>query len=165
MKEAITLIHCEHVSDRPFQKVVDAFEHAVGVLDSPRLKQIVAASASQGAFEAGIRAAEGPSGFMRLLDIDHGAWMARTGLEAKCRLYIFGNPLIARGMLEHDLAAGLNVPVRAVIYEDRTGKTRFAYDLPSSFMAHLGNPRITAAAKALDEKVAALARDVTGTEA
>jgi hypothetical protein len=66
---------------------------------------------------------------MRFLDIDHGAWLSRIGLPARCKLYILGNPLIARTMLEHDLGVGLNVRVRMMIYEDSaTGKTRPAYE-------------------------------------
>jgi len=48
---------------------------------------------------------------MRFFTPDHSAWMARVGLNARARMYTIGNPLIARTMLEHDLAAGLNVPV------------------------------------------------------
>jgi uncharacterized protein (DUF302 family) len=54
---------------------------------------------------------------MRFLTVDHGAWLARIGLKAKARMYTIGNPLIARTMLEHNIAAGLNVPVRLMIYE------------------------------------------------
>ena len=166
MKDESTLIHCEHVSERPFDEVVAAFEKAVGFLDSEALREIVATSTSADDFEARIRSAKGPSGFMRFLDIDHGAWMARTGLTARCKLYIFGNPLIARTMLEHDIGVGLNVPLRAMIYEDpKTNITRLAYDLPSSLLARLGNPKVTAAARRLDEKLASLARTVTGTKA
>jgi hypothetical protein len=46
-------------------------------------------------------------------------------------MYTIGNPLIARTMLEHSVAAGLNVPIRILIYEDaESGTTRLVYDLP-----------------------------------
>jgi uncharacterized protein (DUF302 family) len=60
---------------------------------------------------------------MRFLTVDDGVWMARVGLNAKARMYTIGYPLIARTMLEHDLAAGLNVPVRLAIYEDAVSRT------------------------------------------
>ena len=119
MIDESTLIHCEYVSERPFDEVVAAFEKAVGFVNSQAFREMVAASTHASDFETGVRSAEGSSGFMRFLDIDHGAWMARTGLTGRCKLYIFGNPLIARTMLEHDLGAGLNVPLRAIIYEIR----------------------------------------------
>jgi len=166
MKDESVLIHCEHVSERAFDEVVSAFEKAVGVADSAAFQKAVAASIDEKDFEKRVQSFEGPSGFMRFLDIDHGAWMTRIGLKTKCKLYILGNPLIARTMLKHNLGVGLNVPVRAMIYEDqKTGKTRLAYDLPSSLMARLGDENVTEAAKKLDEKLEALAKAVTGVDA
>jgi len=161
-----TLVHCEHVSERTFDEVVTAFEKAVGEITSDAFQKVLAASTGAHDFEARVRSFEGESGFMRFLDINHGAWMSHIGVPARCKLYILGNPLIARTMLEHDLGVGLNVPVRMMVYEDSaTGKTRLAYDLPSSLMARLRNQKVAAAAKRLDEKLAALARAVTGVEA
>ncbi len=166
MKDESTLIHCEHVSERAFHEVVTAFEKAVGEITSDAFQKLLAASTGTHDFEARVRSFEGTSGFMRFLDIDHGVWLSRIGLPARCKLYILGNPLIARTMLEHDLGVGLNVPVRMMIYEDpATGKTRLAYDLPSSLMARLSNHKVTAAAKRLDEKLAELATAVTGVKA
>ncbi len=166
MKDESTLIHCEHVSERSFDEVVSAFEKAVGEVTSDAFQKLLAASTDAHDFETRVRSFEGTSGFMRFLDIDHGAWLSRIGLSARCKLYILGNPLIARTMLEHDLGVGLHVPVRIMIYEDpATGKTRLAYDLPSSLMARLHNQKVTAAAHRLDEKLAALAKAATGVEA
>ena len=166
MKDESTLIHCEHVSERSFHEVVTAFEKAVGEITGDAFQKLLAASSGAHDFETRVRSFEGASGFMRFLDIDHGVWLSHVGLPARCKLYILGNPLIARTMLEHDLGVGLNVPVRIMIYEDSaTGKTRLAYDLPSSLMARLHNQKVTAAARRLDEKLAALARAVTGVEA
>ena len=163
MKDESTLIHCEHVTDRAFDEVVAAFEKAVPLIEGDALREIVGAPATTNGFESRVRTLEGPSGFMRFLDIDHGAWLSLIGSPTRCKLYIFGNPLVAHTMLQHDLGVGLNVPVRAMICEDqKTGKTRFAYDLPSSLMARLGNQKVNAAAKHLDEKLAALAKTVMG---
>jgi hypothetical protein len=166
MQDSSTLIHCDYVSDRAFDAVVAAFEAAVGVTDEESFGAALRASTGADDFERRMRAFEGPSGFMRFIRIDHGAWMARVGLSARAKLYILGNPLIARTMLEHDIGAGLNVPVRAMIYEDpRSGACRFAYDLPSSLMARLGNEQLLIAARSLDAKLAALAEAVTGVPA
>ncbi len=166
MKDESTLIHYEHVSERTFDEVVTSFEKAVGEVTIDEFQKSLAASADVHDFETRVRSFEGESGFIRFLGVDHGAWLSHIGLPARCKLYILGNPLIARTMLEHDLGAGLNVPVRMMIYEDSaTGKTRLAYDLPSSLMARLRNQKVTAAAKRLDEKLAALAKAVTEVEA
>jgi len=69
-------------------------------------------------------------------------------------------------MLRHEVAAGLNVPLRIMIYEDPASETtRFAYDLPSSIMSVLGNEEVMDAARKLDDKLIKLAVDVTGSDA
>jgi len=166
MKTTFTVRHNEHVSSRRFEEVVSAFESAVGSVEETGFPALLASSKSAEQFETSIHSREGTSGFMRFLTVDHGAWLARIGLKAKARMYTIGNPLIARTMLEHDIAAALNVPVRLMIYEDAASRTtRLAYDLPSSLMSGLQNEKLAAAAKKLDAKLIALAVHATDAEA
>jgi uncharacterized protein (DUF302 family) len=166
MRTTITVHRNEHVSSRSFEQVVNAFESAVGSVEDTGFPALLTSTKSAEEFETSVHSREGTSGFMRFLTVDHGAWLARIGLNAKARMYTIGNPLIARTMLEHDIAAGLNVPVRLMIYEDPgTQTTRLAYDLPSSLMTGLQNEKVTAAAKKLDAKLIALAIHATGAEA
>jgi len=166
MRTTFTVHHNEHVSSRSFDEVVSAFESAMGSVEDTRFPTLLASTKSAEEFETGVRSREGTSGFMRFLTVDHGAWMARIGLNPKARMYTIGNPLIARTMLEHDIAAGLNVPVRLIIYEDAASRTtRLAYDLPSSLMSGLKNKKVTVAAKKLDAKLIALAIHATGADA
>jgi uncharacterized protein (DUF302 family) len=166
MRTTFTVHHNEHVSSRSFEEVVSAFESAVGSVEDIGFPAFLASTKSAEEFEASVQSRAGSSGFMRFLTVDHGAWMARVGLKAKARMYTIGNPLIARTMLEHDTAAGLNVPVRLMIYEDAVSRTtRLAYDLPSSLMSGLKNEKVTAAAKELDAKLIALAVHATGADA
>jgi uncharacterized protein (DUF302 family) len=158
MIDSFIVQHCEHVCQRCFEDVVAAFEAELGSVEDPAvIPREVAAATSQGDFEARIRAYEGRSGFMRFLTSDHGAWMARVGVQAKIRSYIIGNPLIAQTMITHDPGVGLNVPIRVVIYQTASGETRLAYDLPSSLMSRLKNNEVSAAAIKLDAKLRALA--------
>src|SRR5439155_13754636 len=98
MQDESTLVHCEHVSVRSFDEVVAAFEAAVGTVNSEVFRKVVEASTGPDDFEARMRGSEGPSGFILFFQADHGAWMARVGFKARARLYIVGNPLIARTM-------------------------------------------------------------------
>ncbi len=160
------MCHNEHVSSRSFEEVVSAFESAVGSVEDTGFPELLAETKNSEEFESRIKSHEGSSGFMCFLTVDHGAWLARIGLSAKARMYTIGNPLIARTMLEHDVGAGLNVPVRLIIYEDAASRTaRLAYDLPSSLMSGLQNEQVTAAAKKLDAKLIALAIHATDAEA
>src|SRR5260370_1205703 len=161
MIDAFTAKHYEHVSTRLFEEVVAAFEAAVGSVEDGGFDQAVEGAKGPADFETKIRSREGASGFMRFLTVDHGSWLARIGVNAKARMYTIGNPLIARTMIEHDLGAGLNVPIRLMIYEDASGTVRLAYDLPTSLMSRLHNEDVAAAAGKLDAKLAALAERAT----
>jgi uncharacterized protein (DUF302 family) len=166
MRTTFTVHHNEHVSSRSFEEVVSTFEFAVRSVEDTGFPALLASTKSAEEFESQVKSRESTSGFMRFLTVDHGAWMARVGLNARARMYTIGNPLIARTMLKHDIAAGLNVPVRLMIYEDATSRTtRLAYDLPSSLMSGLQNDNVAAAAKKLDAKLIALAVHATGADA
>jgi uncharacterized protein (DUF302 family) len=81
-------------------------------------------------------------------------------------MYTIGNPLVAITMLRHNIAAGLNLPLRLAIYRDEvSGTTRLIYDQPSGLMSGLANPSLMEAADKLDAKLAALAEQVTGVKA
>lgn len=165
MQRTYTVQHNEHSTTRSFDEVIRAFEAATGSVEGSEWRHLAASEKTVEEFESLVHAQEASSGFMRFLTVDHG-WMARYGSKTRCRMYTLGNPLIAKTMLRHDIAAGLNVPIRLVIYEDgESGATRLAYDLPSSLMSVLENDDITAAARKLDAKLLALAVLVTGSEA
>jgi uncharacterized protein (DUF302 family) len=166
MIDEFTVRHHEHISARSFDEVIATFEAAVGLVEDGGIEDDAEASRSSSDFETRVRSREGASGFMRFLTIDHGAWLARNGLDAKARMYTIGSPLIAWTMIKHDLDAGLNVPIRLMIYEDAGSRTvRLAYDLPSSLMSPLGDEEVAAAARKLDAKLGALAELATGAPA
>jgi uncharacterized protein (DUF302 family) len=165
MKKVYRVQHNEHVARLPFEEVIQAFERAVGSVEAD-FPNLVAMSRDTAEFERLVREREGPSGFMRFFTVDHEAWARLEGMRFRARMYTIGNPLIAMTMLSHEVAAGLNVPLRIMIYEDPgSGTTRFAYDLPSSLMSVLGHEQVMDAARKLDEKLIRLAVDVTGSEA
>src|SRR5580658_4571036 len=147
MQQTYTVQHNEHSTQRGFEEVVRTFEAALGSVEDGALTGIAASSRSAAEFEERVRSREGSSGFMRFLTVDHGGWMSHYGSGARSRMYTIGNPLIAQTMLRHSVAAGLNVPIRLLIYEDiergTTGvTTRLAYDLPSSLMSVLGGDEV-----------------------
>jgi len=165
MIDEFTVRHYEHVSTKSFDEVVAAFEAAVGSIEKQGFQAEVDTTQGTSDFEALMRSHEGSSGFMRFMTTDHGGWLARIGLHFKAKMYTIGNPLIARTMIRHDVGAGLNVPIRLMIYEDTEGKAHLGYDLPSSLMSRLRNEEVTVAARKLDEKLIALAELATGATA
>ncbi|OBJ50136.1 DUF302 domain-containing protein [Mycobacterium sp. 1423905.2] len=102
----------------------------------------------------------GPSGFMLFALIDHGAWIAKAGIDRPALRVILGNPLIAITMLRHDVSAGLFAPVELLLLDDPDGSS-LTYVKPSSLMVIEPNPELHEAAKELDKKLAALAAKVT----
>lgn len=165
MGELSTVEHVEYATSQPFEQVIAAFEAVTGDISGGRFEEELAASKDVEDFERRIHGYEAESGFMRFMMLDHGAWSSLYGAPFKSRLYILGNPLIARTMMKHDLAVGLNVPVRVLIYQAPAGETKLGYDLPSSLMSRLDNAEVTAAARKLDAKLAALAERVMGEKA
>lgn len=163
MEKAIQVTYVEHVSDRTFNAVIKALEAATGSVEIGRYVEEVKTISSRDDFEQVMHTHEGSSGFMRFLTIDHGGWMRKfEGAKLRSVMYTIGNPLIARTMLRHDMAAGLNVPVRIHIYEGSDGQTRVGYYQPSSLMSAFGNEGVTNACRALDGKLAQLAKEVAG---
>ena len=153
--------HIEYVSDRSFDDVVAALEKVTGDVTDGKYGREIGSAKNEQDFEKRARTFEGDSGLMRFLSLNHGDFLTLMGFHAKVRQYTIGNPLLAATMLQHDVGAALNVPVRLVIYEGKDGRTRLGYDRPSSLMDRLGNPELSAAARKLDAKLAALAERVT----
>jgi len=166
MLQDLKVRHFEYETTRSFDDVISAFERVVGTVEGIGWESAQNASKSVAEFESNVKENIGPSGFMRFLTIDHGSWLSLLGQPAKLRMYTIGNPLIAITMLRHNIAAGLNVPLRLAIYWDEaSGTTRLTYDQPSGLMSGIGNPSLMEAAEALDAKLAALAEQVTGAKA
>jgi uncharacterized protein (DUF302 family) len=72
--------------------------------------------------------------------------------------------MIAVTMMQQDIEAGLDVPVRIAIYEHVDGKSRLVFNTPSSLMSALHNKAVRAAAHKLDAKLFALGEAVTGSK-
>ena len=83
----------------------------------------------------------------------------RDGL--KCRRIILGNPVLAITMLEHNLTAGLAVPVELLLLKKKEGVVDLIYQLPSAFIAGLNRDQgfVNALAE-LDRNLESLVRDV-----
>lgn len=165
MITTFTVQHYEHATDRSFEEVVAAFEAATGSVEKGELNTAIQEAKSLSEFETKVRSFEGKSGFMRFLINDHAGWLRHFGRKAKARTYTLGNPLIAWTMLKYDLGAGLNVPIRLMIYEDSAQQVRLVYDLPSSLMSHLGKEELMVSARKLDEKLRLLAERSTAAAA
>ena len=112
-------------------------------------------------YERAVGAYAGPSGFMLFATLDHGGWITKAGIDTRVLRVVIGNPLIAITMMRHDVTAGLFAPVELLLTEEAGGRSALTYVVPSSLMVVEPNPPLLAAARELDDKLAALARAVT----
>jgi len=142
--------------NRPFEEVLKPLHALVG---RAAIDKWSAASPEE--FIEEIKATVGESDFMLFQQIDHGAWLSKFKIKTKLVRRIFGNPLIARTMLEHDHRAGLFVPVELLLLEQEPDLTcSIIYVLPPSLIATATNPALLSSAQVLDAKVEALVRRV-----
>jgi uncharacterized protein (DUF302 family) len=138
-----------------------SFDEVLGKLRSRMGKitmaEVVDSAGSREEFEKKVKAHQGESGFMVFLEMNHGAWMQKFGVNRRMVRWLFGNPLVAITMLRHDYTAGLFVPPDLLLAEnDGAAGCNITYVLPSSLIAVQKNAPLLEAALALDAKVEAL---------
>ena len=144
--------HVRVETAKAFAEVTSDFERQLGKFD-PTVLQTLRPNAERTDVRARIEAMAGSSGLMLFDTIDHGTILTILGEKQKAIQYVLGNPLIAIQMTQHNLAAGLYAPLRVLIYEDESGRTRLEYDKPSSLFSQFNDDRIASVASLLDQKV------------
>ncbi|QEN14743.1 DUF302 domain-containing protein [Mycolicibacterium sp. ELW1] len=152
-------VRLRYDSAKSYDDLVAALLADIGEQPVP-IGDIGAAGGDWQSYQKRVEKYVGPSGFMLFALLDHGAWIAKAGIERRVLRVILGNPLIAITMLRHDVTAGLFAPVELVILDEGDGSS-LTYVKPSSLMVVEPNPELLSAAEALDAKLAALAAKVT----
>jgi len=156
----VTVEHVRVAVNKPFDKVIRAFEEQLGRFD-PEVYKALDGREEPEKVKARIQAMMGSSGFMLFMTSDHGALLRLTGQKKKAIQYVVGNPLFALQMTQHDIRAGLYAPLRVLIYESEDAKTCVEYDKPSMLFGQFGNLKITEFAETLDQKLAQLVAKAT----
>ena len=101
------------------------------------IKAKVSPSVSEAA--AQITASLQEKGFTIFADIDHQANATSADLEMPAsRVLIFGNPNIGSPIFVENSAAGLDLPIRVVVFENADGQTMVAYHDPASLAESFG---------------------------
>jgi uncharacterized protein (DUF302 family) len=153
-------VRVQYDSDKSYDELLDALLADIG--DKPVLINDIGTSTGDWqSYQERVESYVGPSGFMLFSLIDHGGWIAKTGIDRKVMRVILGNPLIAITMLRHDVSAGLFAPVEVLVMDEGDGRSSLTYVKPSSLMVVEPNPELLSAAEELDAELAALAVKVT----
>lgn len=153
-------VRLRYASTKSFDALVDAVLADVG-RDPVPIDDIGKLYPDWESYEHEVQSHVGPHGFMLFGSLNHGGWIAKTGIHRKVLRLIIGNPLIAITMIRHDVTAGLFAPVELLVTEEENGTSALTYVVPSSLMVVEPDPPLLSAAQALDAKLAALAADVT----
>lgn len=156
-------------------RLVSSIRHGSGTSAWPAVaKDIPRSPTGRADFVSAVGKVLGPHEFMEFYSINHGAWLpiyspetSKSKVDGKAlqsKRFILGNPLIAITMLEHDIDAGLFVPVEVLVVEDEEGQgCRVVYMLPSGLVAGYegASENLVEAAKTLDDRLEVLVRDIT----
>jgi uncharacterized protein (DUF302 family) len=148
------------ISSKPFEAVVDAIKTGVGRLNLGEFAKASREAQTFADFEGLIHRAEGRTGLMLFMELDHGAVLRKeSGLDTpKIVRLVIGNPLVMKEMAKHVPDAGSYAPV-TVLVDERGDGVHLSYDKMTSLLAPYGNADATAVARDLDSKVETLLRD------
>lgn len=111
-------------------------------------------------FEAGIKA-RGMTIFAR---VDHAAGAAEVGLPLRpTELLIFGNAKGGTPLMQSSQTIGIDLPLKALVWQDQSGKTWVSYNDPSWLARrHELGSEVDAAVNAMAAGISAIAREAAG---
>ena len=123
----------------------------------PLPEGLIVHSGSHGPAETADRlvAALTKQGMTVLARIDHAAAAAKVGMSLRpTEVLIFGNPRAGSPLMQAAQTMGIDLPLKALVFEDGEGKTWIAYNDPNWLAArhHIGG-----AERTLENMSAALA--------
>ncbi|HLY06973.1 MAG TPA: DUF302 domain-containing protein [Rhizomicrobium sp.] len=100
-----------------------------------------------------------------LARIDHAGAAQKAGLTLRpTELLIFGNPKVGTALMQAGQTAGIDLPLKALVWSDAGGKTWLAYDNPAWIAGRHGITGVDDTVKALTAGLAALAKEATESE-
>lgn len=76
--------------------------------------------------------AVGEANLVVLARIDHAAAATRAGLELRfTELVIFGNPRAGTGLMQSRPTIGIDLPLKALVWQDEAGEVWLTYNAPA----------------------------------
>ena len=102
-------------------------------------------------------------GITVLARIDHAAAAARVGLELRpTEVMLFGNPKAGTPLMQAVQTMGIDLPLKALVWQDAAGKTWLAYNDPTWLAKRHGAAAgMERTLGAMTEALAALAKAAT----
>jgi uncharacterized protein (DUF302 family) len=96
--------------------------------------------------------------------IDHAAAAAAVGMPLRpTEVVLFGNPKGGTVLIEDQQRAGIDLPLKALVWQDAAGKVWLSYNTAEWIAARAGlGPASAAAVSAMTKALAAIAEEATG---
>ena len=103
-------------------------------------------------------AIKGSGGYKLFFRLDHAANAAQaTGVTIKpSQLFLFGNPVAGTPLLQASPTMGMDLPLRALIWEDANGKVWMTYNDFRSLLTRHGIKRTDEQIKTAEERQASV---------
>ena len=153
-----TNAHVVLASAKPFAQAIKDIQAEMGRASTEVLGEKLSASKDFAEFTEEMEFLSGRSNFINVALLNWGKVMAKVPIGMKAVLFVIGNPLTARKLLEAGgPEVGLYLPTKIYVYEDSQGVTQVTYDQLGPVMAQYNNPRLNAVAAAIDKALANLA--------
>lgn len=139
-----------------YRRVVEAFDGELGACDRNTWESLISRRASWGDVKRLTDAISGPHGLVKFLSLDQGSLTSLSGAVKHCTLLLVGNPVLASSVLDVDIRAGLEVPLKVCIFDKgEENRSYITYDLPSARLGNL-NKELEQIGELLDAKLAAV---------
>lgn len=146
-----TNTHVVIVSNKPFEQAVKDLEAQLGKVSTEFLGHKLSAAKDFDELTAEIEPLAGNSGLINVAELNWGKVMSRVPVAMKARLFVIGNPLTAKKLLEAGGAeVGLYLPTKIFVYEDVDGVTKVSYDKMAPVMAAHKKDALDAIAEKID---------------
>jgi uncharacterized protein (DUF302 family) len=96
--------------------------------------------------------------------IDHAAAAASVGMELRpTEVLVFGNPRAGTPLMQKAQTIGIDLPLRALVWQDADGATWLGYNDPQWLVSrHLASPGDSRAVDGMTQALAAVAEEATG---
>lgn len=154
--------HVDLVSGKPFEQVVKDLEAELGIASTEKLMDRLSSSATFDEYAEECEGFAGRSNLMEVAYLDWGKVLTLASTPMKAKLFVVGNPLTARKLLEAGgPAVGLYLPTKIFVFEDADGATHVSYDKFASIMAEYGDEKLSEVADTIDGVLAKLAAAAT----
>jgi uncharacterized protein (DUF302 family) len=94
--------------------------------------------------------------------IDHAAGAQRVGQTMKpTLLIIFGNPAMGTPLIQRSRSIGIDLPLKALIWEDRAGQVWFTYNAPDYLVHRHGITEMGEAVQKMEQALSNFAMAAT----